>query len=94
MRMYLVRHRGPLDVEGSIATRRLMGEWGGVTDETLVETTPEGAGLIRSLPQVVHIDLAPAGLYVGDRCGAVVVEGDDSWRRATEAELEGYDLEL
>ncbi len=44
MRVYLVRHRGPLDVEGSIATHRLVGEWGGVTDETLVEATSEAAG--------------------------------------------------
>ncbi len=69
MRVYLVRHRGSLDVEGSIATHTLTGEWGGVTDETLVETTPEGAEHIRGLEQVVHIDLAPAGLYVGDRRG-------------------------
>ncbi len=94
MTVCMVRHQGPLDVEGSIATHRLTGEWGGVADETLVETTPEGAELIRSLPQVVHIDLAPAGLYVGDRRGAVVVEPDGSWRWATEAETRDYDLEL
>ncbi len=34
------------------------------------------------------------GQYAGDRRGAAVVEGDGSRRRATEAELEGYDLEL
>ncbi len=80
--------------EGSIATHGLTGEWGGVIHETLVEATPEGAEHIRSLPQAVHIDLAPLGLYVGDRRGAVVVEADGSWRRATEAEMKDYDLEL
>ncbi len=81
-------------MEESIATHSLTREWGGVTDETLVEAIPEGAELIRSLPQVVHIDIAPAGLYVGDRRGAVVVEGDGSWRRATEAEIRDYGLGL
>ena len=59
-----------------------------------MQATPDGAELIRSLPQVVHVDLAPAGLYVGDRRGAVVIEGDSSWRRATEAEIRDYDLGL
>ncbi len=92
MRVYLVRHRGALDVKGSIATHRLSGEWGGVTEETLVEATPEEAERIRRLEQVVQIDIAPAGLYVGDRRGVVVIESGGSWHRVSEAEIEDYKL--
>ncbi len=93
MGVYLVRHRGALDVEGRIATHSLVGDWGDVTDETLVETTPEGARRIKGLQQVLHIDAAPAGLYVGDAQGAVVIDIGGRWQRLTESEMTGYDPE-
>lgn len=61
-------------------------------EEMLVEATPEEAERIRRLEQVVHIDVAPTGLYVGDRRGVVVIEPGGSWHRVSEAELEGYNL--
>ncbi|MDP9381422.1 MAG: hypothetical protein M3Q29_15005 [Chloroflexota bacterium] len=46
MAVYLVRHREALDVEGRIATHSLLGDWGDVTDESVVvkrEQHPEKA---------------------------------------------------
>ncbi len=93
MAMYLVRHKSALDVEGRIATQPLVGDWGDVTDETLVETTPEEARRIKGLQQVLHIDVAPAGLYVGDAQGVVVIDIGGRWQRLTESEMTGYDPE-
>ncbi|MDP9372689.1 MAG: hypothetical protein M3Q65_09605 [Chloroflexota bacterium] len=81
--LYLVTHRGPLAVNDNepVASRRIVDREAGPLLETLVEATWHQAESIARIVNVLTIHPAPAGRFVDDDGGAVVIAPDGAWHR-------------